>query len=45
MVLEVVTNLRKLLKFNQELYFDFSFSLPMMLDFLSNHIEEDGRQM
>lgn len=37
-----VTNLRRLLKFNQELYFDFSFSMSTMIDYLSDHIEDDG---
>ena len=41
-VIQTITNLRRLLKFNQESYFDFGFSIPMTIDFICSHIEDDG---
>ncbi len=42
MVIQTVTSLRRLLKFNQEALFDFRFSIPMMIDFLCDHMQDDG---
>lgn len=41
LILEVMTDCRKLLKFNKEMMFDFNFSIPNMIDFICEHMQDD----